>query len=78
MFSENWLLVTNSIFLKDLLPKLDLLFALFLWVIYGVLMPFFNFVYPEFPLDFFEKTSCITTDIKLGGDVIHNSDSVKS
>ena len=30
---------------------------------------------PEFPLDFFEKTSCITTDIKLGGDVIRNSDS---
>ena len=31
---------------------------------------------PEFPLDFFEKTSsCITNDIKLGGDVIHNSDS---
>ena len=27
---------------------------------------------PEFPLDFFEKTSCITTDIKLGGDVIHH------
>lgn len=30
---------------------------------------------PEFPLDFFEKTTCITTDIKLGGDVIRNSDS---
>ena len=30
---------------------------------------------PEFPLDFFEKTTCIIIDIKLGGDVIRNSDS---
>ena len=30
---------------------------------------------PEFPLYFFENTSCITTDIKLGGDVIRNNDS---
>ncbi|KAG6555165.1 hypothetical protein Mapa_003204 [Marchantia paleacea] len=30
---------------------------------------------PVFPLDFFEKTQCITTDIKLGGDVLRNSDS---
>ena len=30
---------------------------------------------PEFPLYFFEKTTCIITDIKLGGDVIRNSDS---
>ncbi|GLJ18302.1 hypothetical protein SUGI_0323850 [Cryptomeria japonica] len=32
-------------------------------------------VNPEFPLDFFEKTTCITADIKLGGDGIRNSDS---
>ncbi|GAV60100.1 ZZ domain-containing protein/E3_UbLigase_R4 domain-containing protein [Cephalotus follicularis] len=30
---------------------------------------------PEFPLDFFEKTVCITADVKLGGDAIKNSDS---
>ncbi|CAN6479149.1 unnamed protein product [Victoria cruziana] len=30
---------------------------------------------PEFPLDFFEKTICITQDIKLSGDAIQNSDS---
>ncbi|KAI9082875.1 hypothetical protein K1719_035205 [Acacia pycnantha] len=30
---------------------------------------------PEFPLDFFEKTVCITSDVKLGGDAIRNSDS---
>ncbi|KAF5725427.1 auxin transport protein BIG isoform X1 [Tripterygium wilfordii] len=30
---------------------------------------------PEFPLDFFEKTVCITSDIKLGGDAIRNGDS---
>ncbi|GAB2232789.1 hypothetical protein Drorol1_Dr00011846 [Drosera rotundifolia] len=30
---------------------------------------------PEFPLDFFEKTSCITPDIKLGGDAVRNGDS---
>lgn len=30
---------------------------------------------PEFPLDFFEKTMCITADVKLGGDVIRNGDS---
>ena len=30
---------------------------------------------PEFPLDLFEKTSRITIDIKLGGDVIRSSDS---
>ncbi|KAH9331372.1 hypothetical protein KI387_003480 [Taxus chinensis] len=30
---------------------------------------------PEFPLDFFEKTTCITGDIKLGGDATRNSDS---
>lgn len=32
-------------------------------------------VKPEFPLDFFEKTVCITADVKLGGDAIRNSDS---
>ncbi|CAL0317336.1 unnamed protein product [Lupinus luteus] len=30
---------------------------------------------PEFPLDFFEKTICITSDVKLGGDAIRNGDS---
>ncbi|GAB4828001.1 hypothetical protein Ancab_040036 [Ancistrocladus abbreviatus] len=32
-------------------------------------------VNPEFPLDFFEKTVCITPDVKLGGDAIRNGDS---
>ncbi|XP_048230333.1 auxin transport protein BIG [Ricinus communis] len=32
-------------------------------------------VKPEFPLDFFEKTVCITADVKLGGDAIRNGDS---
>lgn len=30
---------------------------------------------PEFPLDFFEKTVCITGDVKLGGDAVRNGDS---
>ncbi|XP_017240355.1 auxin transport protein BIG isoform X1 [Daucus carota subsp. sativus] len=30
---------------------------------------------PEFPLDFFEKTMCITADVKLSGDAIRNGDS---
>ncbi|XP_057963954.1 auxin transport protein BIG isoform X2 [Malania oleifera] len=30
---------------------------------------------PEFPLDFFEKTVCITADVKLGGDASRNGDS---
>ncbi|KAK4477539.1 hypothetical protein RD792_016768 [Penstemon davidsonii] len=30
---------------------------------------------PEFPLDFFEKTVCITQDVKLSGDAIRNNDS---
>lgn len=30
---------------------------------------------PELPLDFFEKTICITADVKLGGDAIRNGDS---
>ena len=30
---------------------------------------------PEFPLDFFEKTVCITADVKLGGDAVRNGDS---
>ncbi|KAA8547874.1 hypothetical protein F0562_004303 [Nyssa sinensis] len=30
---------------------------------------------PEFPLDFFEKTVCITPDVKLSGDAIRNGDS---
>lgn len=30
---------------------------------------------PEFPLDFFEKTVCITADVKLSGDAIKNGDS---
>ncbi|XP_050383808.1 auxin transport protein BIG [Argentina anserina] len=32
-------------------------------------------VNPEFPLDFFEKTLCITSDVKLGGDAVRNGDS---
>lgn len=32
-------------------------------------------VKPEFPLDFFEKTVCITSDVKLSGDAIRNNDS---
>lgn len=32
-------------------------------------------VKPEFPLDFFEKTVCITADVKLSGDAIRNGDS---
>ncbi|CAI0553248.1 unnamed protein product [Linum tenue] len=32
-------------------------------------------VKPEFPLDFFEKTVLITSDVKLGGDAIRNGDS---
>ncbi|KAF6169548.1 hypothetical protein GIB67_028099 [Kingdonia uniflora] len=35
----------------------------------------FFVINPEFPLDFFEKMVCITTDVKLSGDVIRNSDS---
>lgn len=30
---------------------------------------------PEFPLDFFEKTVCITQDVKFSGDAIRNNDS---
>jgi E3 ubiquitin-protein ligase UBR4 len=30
---------------------------------------------PLFPLDFFEKTTCITADVKLGGDILRNGDS---
>lgn len=30
---------------------------------------------PEFPLDFFEKTTCITSDVKLSCDALKNSDS---
>lgn len=30
---------------------------------------------PEFPLDFFEKTVCITQDVKFTGDAIRNNDS---
>ncbi|KAL3677862.1 hypothetical protein R1sor_020818 [Riccia sorocarpa] len=30
---------------------------------------------PVFPLDFFEKTSCITAEVKIGGDVLRNNDS---
>ncbi|XP_022962536.1 auxin transport protein BIG [Cucurbita moschata] len=30
---------------------------------------------PEFPLDFFEKTVCISADVRLGGDAIRNGDS---
>ncbi|XP_068642658.1 auxin transport protein BIG [Aristolochia californica] len=30
---------------------------------------------PEFPLEFFEKTVCITADVKFSGDAVRNSDS---
>uniref|UniRef100_A0A7N1A599 Auxin transport protein BIG n=1 Tax=Kalanchoe fedtschenkoi TaxID=63787 RepID=A0A7N1A599_KALFE len=30
---------------------------------------------PDFPVDFFEKTFCITADLKLGGDAVRNCDS---
>lgn len=30
---------------------------------------------PVFPLDFFEKTMCITPEVKLGGDILRNNDS---
>jgi E3 ubiquitin-protein ligase UBR4 len=30
---------------------------------------------PVFPLDFFESTTCITADVKLGGDILRNNDS---
>ncbi|KAL3624091.1 hypothetical protein CASFOL_032907 [Castilleja foliolosa] len=30
---------------------------------------------PEFPLDFFEKTVCITQDVKFSGDALRNNDS---
>lgn len=30
---------------------------------------------PEFPLDFFEKTVCITQDVKFSGEAIRNNDS---
>ncbi|KAL7101089.1 hypothetical protein ACP275_08G035100 [Erythranthe tilingii] len=30
---------------------------------------------PEFPLDFFEKTVCVTQDVKFSGDAIRNNDS---
>ncbi|KAF8012749.1 hypothetical protein BT93_I0796 [Corymbia citriodora subsp. variegata] len=43
---------------------------------YGILS---NRIYagtnPEFPLEFFEKTFCITADVRLGGDAIRNTDS---
>jgi E3 ubiquitin-protein ligase UBR4 len=32
-------------------------------------------VKPEFPLDFFEQTVCITPDVKLSGEAIRNGDS---
>lgn len=34
-----------------------------------------NAAAPVFPLDFFEKTNCITGEIRLGGDVLRNNDS---
>ncbi|XP_075510636.1 LOW QUALITY PROTEIN: auxin transport protein BIG-like [Primulina tabacum] len=43
---------------------------------YGILKnKAYGGVKPEFPLDFFEKTVCITQDVKLSGDAIRNNDS---
>ncbi|KAK6913403.1 LOW QUALITY PROTEIN: E3 ubiquitin ligase UBR4, C-terminal [Dillenia turbinata] len=41
----------------------------------GILNKAYASANPEFPLDFFEKTICITADVKLGGDAIRNGDS---
>ncbi|XP_057436189.1 auxin transport protein BIG isoform X2 [Lotus japonicus] len=41
----------------------------------GILNKAYAGTSPEFPLDFFEKTVCITPDVKLGGDAIRNGDS---
>ncbi|KAK7295546.1 hypothetical protein RJT34_18456 [Clitoria ternatea] len=41
----------------------------------GILNKAYAGTNPEFPLDFFEKTVCITSDVKLGGDAIRNGDS---
>lgn len=41
----------------------------------GILNKAYAAANPEFPLDFFEKTVCITSDVKLGGDAIRNGDS---
>ncbi|KAI4346740.1 hypothetical protein L6164_007612 [Bauhinia variegata] len=41
----------------------------------GILNKVYAGTNPEFPLDFFEKTLCITSDVKLGGDAIRNGDS---
>ncbi|KAE9590312.1 hypothetical protein Lal_00028044 [Lupinus albus] len=40
----------------------------------GILNKAYAGTNPEFPLDFFEKTMCITSDVKLGGDAIRNGD----
>jgi len=41
----------------------------------GILTKAYAGTNPEFPLDFFERTVCITPDVKLGGDAIRNGDS---
>ncbi|KAI4352365.1 hypothetical protein L6164_006625 [Bauhinia variegata] len=41
----------------------------------GILNKAYASTNPDFPLDFFEKTVCITSDVKLGGDAVRNSDS---
>ncbi|KAL2618195.1 hypothetical protein AAZV13_08G231500 [Glycine max] len=41
----------------------------------GILNKAYAGTNPEFPLDFFEKTVCITPDVKLGGDAVRNGDS---
>ncbi|KAL5095744.1 hypothetical protein RYX36_000071 [Vicia faba] len=41
----------------------------------GILTKAYAGTNPEFPLDFFERTICITSDVKLGGDAIRNGDS---
>ncbi|WCJ25516.1 auxin transport protein (BIG) [Euphorbia peplus] len=41
----------------------------------GILNKAYAGLKPEFPLDFFEKTFCMTADVKIGGDAIRNGDS---
>lgn len=41
----------------------------------GILTKAYAGTNPEFPLNFCERTICITPDVKLGGDAIRNGDS---
>ncbi|XP_073156563.1 auxin transport protein BIG [Henckelia pumila] len=57
---------TGANFISDKVKKLG----------YGILKnKAYGGVKPDFPLDFFEKTVCITQDAKLSGDAIRNNDS---